>query len=140
MVVSTRRRRLLPLVLERGRVDGRRLPDARPDADDGVPRVDVPEAKFSYDLSPMAAVRTSSKRWYDFVTTSRDRRRLCGNQNLRRVRAESSPRLTPSMTPVDGVAMPVSRRSTEPGRRVIAGNEVKNCRCTQVGGTFRPSG
>ena len=32
--------------------------------------LDVPEAKFSYDLSPMAvAVRTSGKRWYDFVTS-----------------------------------------------------------------------
>ena len=37
---------------------------------------------------------------------------LCGNQNLRRV--PSTRRLS------DGVAMPVSRRSTEPGRRVIA--------------------
>ena len=32
--------------------------------------LDVPEAKFSYDLSPMAvAVRTTGKRWYDFVTS-----------------------------------------------------------------------
>jgi hypothetical protein len=33
-------------------------------------QLDVPEAKFSYDLSPMAvAVRTTGKRWYDFVTS-----------------------------------------------------------------------
>jgi len=31
---------------------------------------DVPEAKFSYDLSPMAVVVTSKgRRWYDFVTS-----------------------------------------------------------------------
>jgi hypothetical protein len=31
---------------------------------------DVPEAKFSYDLSPMAVVVTSKgRRWYDFLTS-----------------------------------------------------------------------
>ena len=39
--------------------------------DGGIFRITyVPEAKFSYDLSPMAvAVRTTGKRWYDFVTS-----------------------------------------------------------------------
>mmetsp|Transcript_23615 Transcript_23615/g.93623 ORF Transcript_23615/g.93623 Transcript_23615/m.93623 type:complete len:469 (+) Transcript_23615:355-1761(+) len=32
--------------------------------------LDVPEAKFSYDLSPMAVIVTSKgRRWYDFVTS-----------------------------------------------------------------------
>lgn len=32
--------------------------------------IDVPEAKFSYDLSPMAVIVTSRGRpWYDFVTS-----------------------------------------------------------------------
>jgi hypothetical protein len=31
---------------------------------------DVPEAKFSYDLSPMAVVVTNKgRRWYDFITS-----------------------------------------------------------------------
>jgi hypothetical protein len=32
--------------------------------------MDVPEAKFSYDLSPMAVVVSSKgRRWYDFITS-----------------------------------------------------------------------
>jgi hypothetical protein len=32
--------------------------------------MDVPEAKFSYDLSPMAVlVSSKGRRWYDFVTS-----------------------------------------------------------------------
>jgi len=32
--------------------------------------MDVPEAKFSYDLSPMAVVVINKgRRWYDFVTS-----------------------------------------------------------------------
>jgi len=32
--------------------------------------MDVPEAKFAYDLSPMAVVVSSKgRRWYDFVTS-----------------------------------------------------------------------
>ena len=32
--------------------------------------MDVPEAKFSYDLSPMAVVVTNKgRRWYDFITS-----------------------------------------------------------------------
>jgi hypothetical protein len=31
---------------------------------------DVPEAKFSYDLSPMAVIVSSKgRRWYDFITS-----------------------------------------------------------------------
>jgi len=34
------------------------------------PEADVPEAKFSYDLSPMAVVVTNKgRRWYDFITS-----------------------------------------------------------------------
>jgi hypothetical protein len=32
--------------------------------------MDVPEAKFSYDLSPMAVVlEQKGRRWYDFITS-----------------------------------------------------------------------
>ena len=32
--------------------------------------MDVPEAKFSYDLSPMAViVQNKGRRWYDFITS-----------------------------------------------------------------------
>lgn len=34
-------------------------------------KIDVPEAKFSYDLSPMAVmVSSKGRRWYDFVTSA----------------------------------------------------------------------
>ena len=79
----------------------------------------VPEAKFSYDLSPMAvAVRTSGKRWYDFVTS------ICaivGGCVEIKFHVAFVLNLASSSTPstrrlLDGVAMPVSRRSTEPAR------------------------
>jgi hypothetical protein len=36
----------------------------------GYAEADVPEAKFSYDLSPMAVVVTNKgRRWYDFITS-----------------------------------------------------------------------
>merc|ERR1712060_870896 len=35
-----------------------------------VPRKTVPQAKFSYDLSPVEVViRKGDRRWYDFVTS-----------------------------------------------------------------------
>jgi len=86
---------------------------------------DEEHRKFLEAYDTMIAVDPARRRWPNVAaavgtrsTTQCRSHALCGNQNLRRVRADFFASTSTSSTQrlLDSVAVPVPHRSTEPGR------------------------